>query len=68
MEEITDCKSVSPPSVGEEFILWAEKYWSLKNAYSSNIEEIRDEVCPYEYLRKTFAEKIDQLIKSRLSL
>ena len=52
-------------SVGEEFIEWAEKYWGLKTKYETSSNE--GESCPYEYVKKTFQQKIDEIIKIRLT-
>lgn len=53
-------------SVGEEFVEWAEQYWGLKRAYSQENNE--GESSSYNYMRKLFGEKINELIKDKLWL
>jgi len=52
-------------SVGEEFIEWAEQYWGLKRKYDMPAEE-GSESCPYSYVKETFINKINSIIKDRL--
>jgi hypothetical protein len=40
---ISEC--VVKPTVGEEFINWAEKYWGLKNKYEQEITNSSEERC-----------------------
>ena len=54
------------PTVGEEFVEWAEQYWGLKRKYDTSGEE-GAESCPYDYVKNTFARKIDEIIASRIS-
>lgn len=52
-------------SVGEEFIIWAEKSWNLKGTYEKPTKKY-EESAPYGYIRPVFIEKINELIKNRL--
>jgi hypothetical protein len=55
------------PSVGQEFIEWAEQYWLLdKLIKMDNPDVFAGETCDYPYLRKIFIEKINAIIKYRL--
>jgi hypothetical protein len=55
------------PSVGQEFIEWAEKYWLLdKLIKNENPDEFAGERCDYTYMRGIFVQKIDAIIKERL--
>lgn len=72
MSEITDqlVQSTEPkenPTVGKEFIEWAEKYWHLEEKFK-NADEGNNESCPYSFVKSAFIKKIDELIKDRLSL
>lgn len=67
MEEITDAKEENKPSVGEEFIRWAEQYWGLSKKYvqthsGTNGPESHD----YESIRNIFSQKIDEIVKRRI--
>lgn len=55
-----------PPTIGQEFVDWAEQYWGLKRKYDAPGEE-NSESCPYDYVKKTFASKIDEIIASRIA-
>jgi hypothetical protein len=64
------CKEPKEPkyTFGEEFVLWAEKYHQIENAYISlKINEI-DENCPYSYIRQLFISKINDMLKEKLNL
>jgi len=52
-------------TVGEEFVEWAEQYWRLKQNYDSPETE-DSESCPYSYVKETFINKINTIIKERL--
>jgi hypothetical protein len=52
-------------TVGEEFVEWAEQGWGLKRKYASPEAE-GSESCPYSYVKETFINKIDTIIKDRL--
>jgi len=58
----------SKPSVGEEFVEWAEAHWRLKDRFTANEEDPFGERSNYEYMRTIFVKKIDALIKDRLGL
>lgn len=47
-------------NVGLEFIEWAEKYWCLDKLLLRNSDH-NAESCPYEYMRKVFIKKINEL-------
>lgn len=51
-------------SVGEEFILWAEQYWGIKEQLGKTAED--GEAAPYDHVRKVFVKKIDEIISKRL--
>lgn len=68
VEEMSDQQATVPPSVGKEFILWAEQYWALRGAYEDRAKSVGAEDCQYDYIRMTFADKIDEILKSRLIL
>jgi hypothetical protein len=57
---------VISPTIGEEFVEWAEQYWALKKKYEDK-EQLGSESCPYDYVKSAFAEKIDEIIQSRIS-
>jgi len=66
--ESGDCgEPIEKPSVGDEFIKWAEKYWWLEDKYT-NPEDLISESCPYSFVKGAFIKKINELIKDRLSL
>jgi hypothetical protein len=55
------------PTVGQEFMEWAEQYWLLDKLV--NIEDpdtFAGEKCDYKYMRNIFVEKINAIIKDRL--
>lgn len=56
-----------PISVGEEFITWAENYYSLNKKYGAENAIVNSESCPYEYIRDTFIKKINDTIIIRMS-
>lgn len=74
MEEIIEVQPTQEPmrlTVGEEFIAWAETYWQLKEKYEETTKDPAErsgESCPYDYVKKTFTQKIDELIKHRMAL
>jgi len=68
MGDLINAKDVQPEvklSVGEEFIIWAEKSWNFKGTFEKPTKE-NEEVAPYDYIRPVFIEKINELIKNRL--
>jgi len=71
MENEITCASEAPKklTVGEEFVNWAEQYWRLKQNYEQkDTTEQGGESCPYDYVKTTFIQKIDGLIKDRMAL
>jgi hypothetical protein len=54
------------PTIGEEFVDWAEQYWGLKRKYEDKEQE-GSESCSYDYVKNTFARKIDEIIVNRIS-
>jgi hypothetical protein len=55
------------PTVGQEFIEWAEKYWLLDKLIKNETpDEFAGERCDYRYMRNIFVQKIDAIIKERL--
>ena len=55
------------PTVGQEFMEWAEQYWLLdKLVKIENPDEFAGEVCDYNHMRNIFIEKINGIIKDRL--
>lgn len=74
MEGIIKAQPTQEPkrlTVGEEFIAWAETYWRLKEHYEGTTKDPAEkggESCPYDYVKKTFTQKIDELIKHRMAL
>ena len=52
-------------TVGQEFVNWAEQYWGLKINYDKPADE-GSESCPYSYVKETFINKINSIIKDRL--
>ena len=55
------------PTVGQEFMEWAEKYWLLdKLVKIENLDEFTGEKCDYNHMRNIFIEKINGIIKDRL--
>ena len=57
-------------TVGEEFVNWSEKFWCLKEKYDSSLNDDfgNEESCPYNYMRDIFINKINELIKEKLSI
>ena len=65
IEEPTEIKE--KPTVGQEFIEWAEQYWLLDKLVNIKDPDIfAGEVCDYKYMRNNFIEKINAIIKDRL--
>ena len=55
------------PTVGQEFIEWAEQYWYLDKLIKiEDPDKFAGEVCNYNYMRNMFIEKINGIIKERL--
>lgn len=54
------------PSVGEEFVRWAEKGWLLDVKYADKSDD-RAECSSYGSVRSAFVKKIDDIITERLS-
>lgn len=55
------------PSVGEEFITWAEECWNIKRNFAiNNPDTFAGEKCDYEYMKKIFIKKINSLIEERI--
>ncbi len=55
-------------SFGEEFILWAEKYHRIENAYNLLKENKDEENCTYSCYREMFIRKINEMLKEKLNL
>jgi len=54
-------------TVGQEFIEWAEEYWSLDKLVKIDYpDKFAGEICNYNYMRNIFVEKINAIIKDRL--
>jgi len=51
-------------TIGQDFVIWAEEYWRLKEKYTSGNEE--SEKTNYSEVRRCFAEAIDRFIEVRL--
>jgi len=68
MSKIEDCSEIKKtPTVGQEFIDWAEKYWLLDKLIKiDNPDNFASETCDYNYIKGIFIEKIDSIIKDRL--
>ena len=75
MEDIEDCRPDEPnlppkriENVGEEFMDWAEKYWSFKRIVRKGISSLdMGESCPYDFYRQYFVNKINQLVEDKIS-
>ncbi len=55
------------PSIGEEFITWAERYWALKLKYTQ--ERPDDKIVEhsnYDAMKDVFIKKINSMIQERL--
>lgn len=67
IQEISECTEIrETPTVGQEFMEWAEEYWLLdKLVKIEDPDNFAGEVCDYNYMRDVFVEKINALIKSR---
>ena len=64
IEEGTEIKE--KPTVGQEFMEWAEQYWLLdKLVKVDSPDEFAGEKYDYNYMRNIFIEKINGLIKNR---
>jgi len=68
MENAIECPNEEPEklTVGKEFTAWAERYWGLKRKYE--VAEQGGESCPYDFVREAFVNKINEIVKERLSL
>ena len=58
MNQIEVTEPIKSITIGEEFVDWAEQ----QNYFLSN----DNESCPYNYIRTTFIQKIDEIIKNRI--
>jgi hypothetical protein len=58
-----------PYTVGEEFVDWADKYWSLHDKYHKEVTPNNPiaESCPYDYIRDTFIKKINDIVQCRIN-
>ena len=54
------------PSIGEEFVSWAEKYYRLDKRYEEANKDPNSESMPYDFVKNVFATKINELITKRL--
>jgi len=53
-------------NVGEEFMAWAERGWALEKIITNGLKNDEGgESCPYDYLRRVFVEKINELSKNQ---
>jgi len=53
-------------NVGEEFMTWAERGWALEKIITNGLNHNEGgESCPYDYLRRVFVEKINELSKNQ---
>jgi len=53
-------------NVGEEFMSWAERGWALEKIITNGLKNDEGgESCPYDYLRKVFVQKINELSKNQ---
>lgn len=66
IEEIEDAMPEKKSTVGEEFVEWAEKYWSLKKNYDIPSKD-GDEDSLYDDIKNVFIDKIDTIIRDRLN-
>ncbi len=58
------------PSIGEEFMQFAEKYWQIGRLYEMVDElakETGQERSPYPYVRGVFVKKINDIIQQRIN-
>lgn len=66
IQSIDPGAEVISPTIGQEFVNWAEQYWGLKTKYEAPEQE-GAESCPYDYVKNTFAKKIDEIVADRIS-
>ena len=67
----TEPQDITPTdviSVGEEFIQFAENYWSIEDRYSMANYNPNHENIDWEVVRPIFVSKINQIIKDRLKI
>jgi len=64
IEEPSEYVSPKTQNVGEEFIVWAEKYWHIDKVITKGLNDEHGETCPYSYIRNIFIEKINELSKN----
>ena len=57
-------------SVGEEAIIWAEKYWLIDKIIKGEIGkgDGEAEAMPYDYFRSAFIKAINDIIAERINL
>jgi len=48
-------------SIGEQFMIWAEKGWALQHLIENGMKNSDGESCSYDYMRKIFIDKINEL-------
>lgn len=66
--EISDGTEITKKeTVGQEFIIWAEKYWHIDRLIKVDPDKFAGETCDYNYMREIFIKKIDAIIQQRLS-
>jgi hypothetical protein len=54
-------------NVGEAFMSWAEQYWALEKVITKGMtNEDNNELCPYNYTRQIFINKINELAKNNM--
>jgi hypothetical protein len=68
---LIECKLKKPQqetpkveNVGETFISWAEQYWGFEKNFTFG-NDVNDESYSYEFIRKLFVNKINELSKNQ---
>ncbi len=57
-------------TVGETFVLWAEKYWKLEEIFKKSVKETTPETqeqASYSHVKQAFATFIDKEINNRIA-
>ncbi len=64
----SEYKTPKVENVGEAFMDWAENNWGLEKIIIVGMRNNDDncESCPYKYLRETFINKINELVKNKV--
>jgi hypothetical protein len=66
-QPIQESELIKNSTIGQDFIEWAECYWDLKNKYDIPSKS-GEEHASFDFTKKTFIWKIDDLIKNRLGI